>query len=307
MSIAVGPGPVTEVVAGLGSVVGVWAHPDDETYLSGGLMAAAVDAGARVVCITATRGERGTSDHEHWPPERLASVREAELCASLSVLGVTEHVQLGYRDGGCAEVPTDAAVGRLAELIDDVRSDTVLTFGPDGMTGHVDHRTVWRWTTSAVARITASQPSRLLYATHTDEWGDRFESLHRALCLFPPGLPPRVASQDVAFDLVLPAHLLDRKVAALVAQSSQVAPLMELVGEDVFRSWVANESFRPARVDESEQGPLETSLPGVFAVGDVRLGSVKRVASAVGEGAVAPRYLHRYPAEARRNAGEGPR
>ena len=40
--------------------------------------------------------------------------------------------------------------------------------------------------------------------------------------------------------------------------------------------------------------PLETSLPGVFAAGDVRRGSVKRVASAVGEGAVTIPLVHRY-------------
>jgi thioredoxin reductase (NADPH) len=39
---------------------------------------------------------------------------------------------------------------------------------------------------------------------------------------------------------------------------------------------------------------LESSLPGVFAVGDVRCGSVKRVASAVGEGSVAIRLIHDY-------------
>jgi thioredoxin reductase (NADPH) len=43
-----------------------------------------------------------------------------------------------------------------------------------------------------------------------------------------------------------------------------------------------------------EPGPLETSLPGVFAVGDVRRGSIKRVATAVGEGAVAIPLVHRY-------------
>jgi thioredoxin reductase (NADPH) len=42
---------------------------------------------------------------------------------------------------------------------------------------------------------------------------------------------------------------------------------------------------------------LETSLPGVFAAGDVRYGSVKRVASAVGEGAIAVQFLHQYLAE----------
>ena len=40
--------------------------------------------------------------------------------------------------------------------------------------------------------------------------------------------------------------------------------------------------------------PFETSMPGVFAVGDARQGSVKRVASAVGEGAIAVRYIHEY-------------
>lgn len=48
--------------------------------------------------------------------------------------------------------------------------------------------------------------------------------------------------------------------------------------------------------------PLETSLPGVFAVGDVRHGSVKRVASAVGEGAVAVVYVHRWLEEVRERA-----
>lgn len=52
---------------------------------------------------------------------------------------------------------------------------------------------------------------------------------------------------------------------------------------------------------------FETSMPGVFAVGDVRLGSVKRVASAVGEGAVAVQHVHQYLEEVRSVAGdEGP-
>jgi thioredoxin reductase (NADPH) len=42
---------------------------------------------------------------------------------------------------------------------------------------------------------------------------------------------------------------------------------------------------------------LETSLPGVFAVGDVRSGNIKRVASAVGEGAIAIHLVHRVLAE----------
>jgi thioredoxin reductase (NADPH) len=48
---------------------------------------------------------------------------------------------------------------------------------------------------------------------------------------------------------------------------------------------------------------LETSLPGVFAVGDVRHGSVKRVASAVGEGSICIRLLHEYLALAADSEG----
>jgi thioredoxin reductase (NADPH) len=46
--------------------------------------------------------------------------------------------------------------------------------------------------------------------------------------------------------------------------------------------------------EERSPALVETSIPGVFAVGDVRRGSVKRVASAVGEGAIAVQLLHRY-------------
>ena len=46
-----------------------------------------------------------------------------------------------------------------------------------------------------------------------------------------------------------------------------------------------------------EPYPLETNLPGVFAAGDARSGSIKRVASAVGEGAMAVRLVHQYLAD----------
>src|SRR5205823_10115840 len=83
----------------LGTILGVWAHPDDEAYLSAGIMGAAIEGGQRVVCVTATRGEAGSLDPERWPPETLASIREAELVACFAVLGVREHVWLDYPDG----------------------------------------------------------------------------------------------------------------------------------------------------------------------------------------------------------------
>lgn len=123
----------------LGSVLGIWAHPDDETYSCGGLFAAAADAGNRVACVTATRGEAGSLDQVRWPPESLGEVRTRELDVALGMLGVSEHYWLDYADGGCAQVDAESAVRRLVAIIKDVQPDTILTFGPDGMTGHADH------------------------------------------------------------------------------------------------------------------------------------------------------------------------
>jgi LmbE family N-acetylglucosaminyl deacetylase len=75
-------------VRGLGTILGVWAHPDDEAYLSAGVMAMAMRAGSRVVCVTATRGELGSPDVRRWPLATLADVRTVEMTASLGVLGV---------------------------------------------------------------------------------------------------------------------------------------------------------------------------------------------------------------------------
>jgi thioredoxin reductase (NADPH) len=60
--------------------------------------------------------------------------------------------------------------------------------------------------------------------------------------------------------------------------------------------WRGYGASRPAII-EAPSMPLETSMPGVFATGDVRHGSVKRVASAVGEGSIAIRMVRDYLGE----------
>ena len=61
-----------------GTLLLVWAHPDDDIYTSAGMMAAAAAAGDRVVDVTATRGEGGSMDEERWPPATMGQVRTAE-------------------------------------------------------------------------------------------------------------------------------------------------------------------------------------------------------------------------------------
>jgi LmbE family N-acetylglucosaminyl deacetylase len=228
-------------VRALGTIVGVWAHPDDEAYLSAGLMASAVDSGNRVVCVTATRGEHGTSDAATWPPARLARVRTWELEASLGALGVREHHWLGHADGSCASAHAPTAIASVRSIIEAVNADTVLTFGPDGMTGHADHIAVGGWATVA-ARLAGSRP-RVLHATKTVEWTEHFAHLHALVPVFGPDGPPRTEDADLAFAMSLSPDALDRKVVALRAQATQTDPVIGVVGEALYRSWLAREYF----------------------------------------------------------------
>jgi LmbE family N-acetylglucosaminyl deacetylase len=223
----------------LGTIVGVWAHPDDEAYLSAGLMAAAIDHGSRVAAVTATRGERGTSDPTSWPPERLARLRERELDASLAALGVDEHRWLDHPDGGLDAI--DAATGerQVRRILDDLDADTVVTFGPDGMTGHPDHVAIGRWATAAGH----ARGATVLHATTTATWATTFAELHARFEVFGPDGPPRAAEGDLAMSIDLPGPLLDRKLAALRAHASQTTELIRAMGVATYRLWWARETF----------------------------------------------------------------
>jgi thioredoxin reductase (NADPH) len=85
----------------------------------------------------------------------------------------------------------------------------------------------------------------------------------------------------------------------------RIRHLFLLVGADPNTDWLAgcdvaldHKGFVRTGVGE-DRHPLETNLPGTFAIGDVRAGSVKRVASAVGEGAQVVAAIHEFLVEAR--------
>jgi LmbE family N-acetylglucosaminyl deacetylase len=235
--------PAADQVAALGSVLGIWAHPDDEAYLSGGLMSLATAAGQRVVHVTATLGELGTDDPARWPPERLATLRRIELEAALAAVGVSEHHVLGHRDGTLGSTPVDPAVAQIGRLLDAVRPDTVVTFGPDGMTGHDDHRAVSDWVRRAWERN--GRHPRLLQATTTEAWAERFAEVNDVVGAFAydQELPVRRRHDSLGVHLELPDAVLDRKVDALRAHASQTGPLERMLGSDLYRAWWATESF----------------------------------------------------------------
>lgn len=224
----------------LGTILGVWAHPDDETYLSGGIMALAARAGQRVACVTATRGEKGSQDETRWPPDMIAETRTEELARALAVLGVREHFWLGYPDGGCDEVDVAEGAARLAGVVAAVIPDTVLTFGPDGQTGHPDHLAVHRWVESACP---PGSPATVYWATVPDDWRPFAERLNE-FDVFAPGTPEFAPRAELDVILDLDDELMDLKLRALREQPSQTEGLLGALGEEFVRASLSVESFR---------------------------------------------------------------
>jgi LmbE family N-acetylglucosaminyl deacetylase len=230
----------------LGTILSVWAHPDDETYLSGGVMAAASDAGQRVVCVSATAGEQGTNDPEGWPPERLGRVRTWEAAAAMAVLGVAEHRMLGLPDGALAAYG-ERGIELVGDLIDEVQPDTILTFGPDGITYHSDHITIGRWVLEAWQR--RERPCRLLCAASTTEHLARFGTFYEEWGVYMSDeRPVGVEVDQLALRLVLEGPALDRKLTALAAMASQTRAAMDATDPVLYTMQAAEEDFIDAQL-----------------------------------------------------------
>jgi LmbE family N-acetylglucosaminyl deacetylase len=225
-------------VTALGTILGVWAHPDDECYLMAGTALLAAASGSHVACVTATAGEAGaTSDDHRWPRTRLAEIRRHELAASLAVLAITDHTWLDLPDGGLHSIDPASGVALVSGVVERIRPDTVLTFGPDGMTGHPDHIAVGRWVERAVAEVMGDR-CRVLAATKIKAWVDAFAHVNGEV--FGSG-PPCTPPDELALEVRLSGEVLDRKLRSLAAQPSQTAALAAWMGEDTYRSWVATE------------------------------------------------------------------
>jgi LmbE family N-acetylglucosaminyl deacetylase len=137
----------------------VLAHPDDESLGMGGVLARYAAEGVETHLVTATSGERGwPGDPQEHPGERqLARMREAELRAAAEILGIRGLTLLRAPDGGLASAPSDAVIAEITHAIRRVRPQVVVTFGPDGATGHPDHVAICQLTTGAL--VCAADPA----------------------------------------------------------------------------------------------------------------------------------------------------
>ena len=143
-------------------LLAVVAHPDDETFGSGGVLAKYAAEGAQVFLLCATRGEVGEiSDPALATRDNLGQVREQELRSACDVLGIEQPLFLGYRDSGMDGAPenedpkafcraSEAEVtGKIVEVVRKLRPHVLMTFDRTGGYGHPDHILVHRATGSA--------------------------------------------------------------------------------------------------------------------------------------------------------------
>jgi N-acetyl-1-D-myo-inositol-2-amino-2-deoxy-alpha-D-glucopyranoside deacetylase len=160
---------------GIGRLLAVHAHPDDETLATGGTLARYAASGASVTLVTCTLGQAGEvipDELRHLTGARLGRWRRTELARAAHELGVTDHRLLGegrWVDSGMvwlepgiagpspdcgpdafALAPVEGAAGLLAAIIREVRPQVVLTYDPEWGYGHPDHIQAHRVTTRAV-------------------------------------------------------------------------------------------------------------------------------------------------------------
>jgi N-acetyl-1-D-myo-inositol-2-amino-2-deoxy-alpha-D-glucopyranoside deacetylase len=244
------------------SILFVHAHPDDECIPTGVTIAKYAAEGAHVTVVTCTRGEAGeivADDLKHLAdagPDALGEHRVGEMAAAAAELGLTDHRWLGgvgrWRDSGMMGTPenehprcfwradVEEAAAELTRIVREVRPQVVVTYDSNGDYGHPDHIQAHRVTHAAVDAAAdptrwpdAGEPWRVakVYSTAIAK-----SSLQKGFEFFKASgddffagvesvdeLPFGVADELITSAITAP-ELVDRKMAAMRAHRSQIAP-----------------------------------------------------------------------------------
>jgi LmbE family N-acetylglucosaminyl deacetylase len=242
----------------------VFAHPDDESIVAGGTLAACAMAGVEVLVLCLTRGEQGPiADPALATAATLGAVRERELYTACRALGVRGVECLKLPDGEL-EWRHDETVAEIAGTIRRWRPRVVLTFGPDGLYGHPDHVAVHRatmaaldddktclwtyqatWPQGRMVRLVATLAERGLMG---DLWG-----------LAPEDFGAPVASITTVVDV---RPFLALKLRALHSHRTQLSSnhLFRVLPADLTEDFLGREYFIRARPRETAEDWLSQTL-----------------------------------------------
>jgi LmbE family N-acetylglucosaminyl deacetylase len=227
------------VSRGLAVVV---AHPDDDTYGCAGTVALhADDPDLRFTLIHVTSGEKGQiAAGSGAAPETLGTVREEEDRRSWASLGrrPDRHEWLRYPDHGVADVSFAELVGRIEAILSDERPEVVITFGPDGITGHPDHVTVGAAATDAFHRSRERGGggfARLLHQavpqSMLDAWNEQLVAAGKEATDPTQMYQPRGVPDEMVGVRVDCTSVATRKLAALHEHVTQRDDAIEDLGE----------------------------------------------------------------------------
>ena len=248
------------------TVLGIFAHPDDESLACGGTLARLADAGCHVVVVCASHGEAGSiSDPALVPDGDLGRVRVRELSEAAAVLGVAEVIVLDHPDGDLRWDHVPELHAEIVALIQRYRPDAVITFAEDGLYWHLDHIGVHERTSTAVLSFGADAPPLYYVTMQSGVMREVVEAAHAK-----GGAPPDSSFWGIAPDAFgdganPPTFVIDvrdwavRKLAALRCHRTQMGPNNPIawIDEDEARRWLGAEQFRRAPLDATGDPMLE--------------------------------------------------
>ena len=220
-------------------VVAVFAHPDDERVI-GPLLSRLAREGRETHLVIATDGAKGVRDFAQIPAgAELAAARAKEASCAAERLGVRQLHLLGLPDGGLASFEV---LGRLrsalAAIVDSLMPAGIITFGPEGGTGHPDHRLVGNVVTQVLQGDARYLQIDLLYASLPTE----------RLNTAPPATPTVNGMAEALLTVRVPFEERDLEAGreAFACHRSQYAPAeMEAVNRCLRHAWNGTVWLRP--------------------------------------------------------------
>jgi LmbE family N-acetylglucosaminyl deacetylase len=246
----------------------VVAHPDDETFGTGSVIANAAAQGVEVTVCCATRGEAGEdTSGTTSSPEELAIVREEELRGAAEILGAHEVVLLEFADSGftghmpargLAAVPLDDVIAPVVEVIERVAPDVVVTFDPVSVNDHRDHMRIGDATTRAFAQAAAAH-ARLYYWTLARSMIQRWQAELKTLGLLEAYVDMELGLPDDQITTIIDvAHVGTTRREAIARHKTQASPFAGVSAE--LDELILGSDYLVRAVPKWDGGAIETSL-----------------------------------------------